>query len=319
MSRDAVLLTVPAAAAGERLDHFLARSLPEETRSALRRLIEDGRVTVEGERARKAGQALKPGMSVRVEAREKAGPAPRPEKIPLEVVHEDDDLVVVVKPAGLVVHPGHGHATGTLVHALLGRSTALAPAGGVLRPGIVHRLDRGTSGLLVVAKTDTAHRALQAAFAKREVEKKYLAVVWGHPRTPSGRIDRAIGRSRSDRTRMSVAAPRGRAATTMYRTVRRLPGFALLEVTLVTGRTHQIRVHLTSIGHPVVGDTRYGTRSWKTLREGSRKRALRAFDRVALHAASLAFRHPRTGRDLRFESPLPPEIEALLAALETAA
>jgi 23S rRNA pseudouridine1911/1915/1917 synthase len=313
-----VRLGVAAGDEGERLDHFLVRSIPGSTRSALGRLIAEGRVTVDGSPAGKAGLALKRGMSILVEMPEEET-ALRPEAIPLEVLHEDGDLLVLVKPAGLVVHPGHGRTTSTLVHALLGRGTRLAAAGGPLRPGIVHRLDRGTSGLLVVAKTDEAHRDLQAAFAKREVEKRYLALVWGHPRKASGTIERAIGRSRSDPTRMSVATRRARAATTVYETVRTLPGFALLAVTLVTGRTHQIRVHLTSIGHPVVGDTRYGARSPKSLPRGPRRDALERFDRVALHAASLAFRHPRTGRMLRFEAPLPSEFQGLLDALERAA
>ena len=319
MSEGRVRLEVAPNNEGERLDRFLARSLPDRTRSALRRLIADGRVTIDGAAAEKAGQSLRRGAAVVVDLPADAPALPAPESIPLDVLHEDDDLLVLVKPAGLVVHPGHARTTGTLVHALLGRGTRLASVGGPLRPGIVHRLDRGTSGVLVVAKTDEAHLRLQAAFAKREVEKRYVALVWGHPRKPSGTIERAIGRSRSDPTRMSVSARRGRAATTVYETVRTLPGFALLAVTIVTGRTHQIRVHLTSIGHPVVGDTRYGARSSRALPRGPRRDALERFDRVALHAASLAFRHPRDGRPLRFEAPLPPEFQGLLDALERAA
>jgi len=319
MSDDRVRLEVAPGDEGERLDRFLARSLPGRTRSALARMIHDGRVTIGGAKATKAGQSLRGGAAVVVDLPAETPALPQAEAIPLEVVHEDDDLLVLVKPAGLVVHPGHGRTTGTLVHALLGRGTTLAAAGGPLRPGIVHRLDRGTSGLLVVAKNDEAYHRLQAAFAKREVEKRYLALVWGHPRRAKGAIERAIGRSRVDPTRMSVSARSARAATTLYETVRTLPGFALLEVTLVTGRTHQIRVHLTSIGHPVVGDTRYGGRSAKALPRGPRREALERFDRVALHAASLAFRHPRDGRPLRFDAPLPAEFEGLLRALERAA
>jgi 23S rRNA pseudouridine1911/1915/1917 synthase len=293
--------------------------VPDRTRSALRRLIAEGHVTVDGATAGKAGLAVKPGMRLSIEIPDPASLAPGPEAIPVEVLFEDDDLLVLVKPAGLVVHPGHGNRTGTLINALLGRGTTLAQAGGAARPGIVHRLDRGTSGLLVVAKTDVAHRALQSSFSLREVEKTYLALVWGHPSPAAGKIDRAIGRSRADPTRMSTHARNARSATTLYRTVRTLPGFALLEISLVTGRTHQIRVHLSSIGHPVVGDPSYGSRSWKTIQDPARRDAIRRFERVALHAQQLAFRHPTTGKDLRFTAPLPEEFEALLRSLHSAA
>jgi 23S rRNA pseudouridine1911/1915/1917 synthase len=191
----------------------------------------------------------------------------------------------------------------------------LAPAGGAARPGIVHRLDKDTSGVMVVAKTDAAHRALAAKFARREVAKTYRALVWGRPQPPAGRIDDAIGRSRSDRTKMAVRAPRGRAATTIYRTVSSWPGFALLEIDLVTGRTHQIRVHFASRRHPVIGDTRYGGSPWKALRDPARRAAILAFPRIALHASRLAFAHPSTGAPLAFEAPIPLELGALLLAL----
>jgi 23S rRNA pseudouridine1911/1915/1917 synthase len=246
-------------------------------------------------------------------------PAPEPtsllpEAIPVEVLFEDRDLAVVDKPAGLVVHPGHGRPTGTLVHALLGRGVSLAPAGGTLRPGIVHRLDRETSGLLVVAKSDAAHRALARAFAERAVSKTYLALVWGRPVPAEGRIDRAVGRSRTDRTRMSIHAPRGRAAVTLYTTVERLAGATLLEVDLVTGRTHQIRVHFSAIGHAVVGDARYGGSPWKGLRPGPVRDALRETRRIALHARRLAFVHPITGEALEFRAPAPSDFETLVEA-----
>jgi 23S rRNA pseudouridine1911/1915/1917 synthase len=233
----------------------------------------------------------------------------------VDVVHEDEHLLVVLKPAGLVVHPGHGRRSGTLVNALLGRGTPLAPAGGTERPGIVHRLDRETSGLLVVAKTDEAHRALAASFARREIRKTYLALVWGHPDPAAGTIDRGIGRSRSDRKKMVVGARRSRSAVTSYRTIERLPGFALLEVDLVTGRTHQIRVHLESLRHPVVGDTRYGGRSARGLRDPALRAAILGFHRLALHAARLAFTHPTTGKPIALEAPLPGEFQALLEVL----
>ncbi len=319
MTGRTVRLTVPAESDGERLDVFLARSLEGQTRSALRRIIKDGGVTVDGAAAAKPGTDLKRGMEIEVALREPQAAGLTPEAIPIEVLYEDEDLVVVLKPAGLVVHPGHGRRTGTLVHALLGRGTVLAPSGAPDRPGIVHRLDRETSGVLVVAKTDRAYHALQAAFARRQVEKIYHALVWGRPDPASGAIKTAIGRSRSDPTRMSVTAARGREALTRYRTIERLPEFTLLEVRIVTGRTHQIRVHLSSIHHSVVGDTRYGGRSWRRLRDATRLDAIRSFGRLALHASSLAFVHPTTRCEVRVEAPLPPELEGLLETLRRAA
>ena len=305
MTRPPLRLAVPEEAAGARLDAFLAAREGSLTRSGWKRAIEGGRVRVEGEVVSKPGWTLRAGAAVEADL-----PDPEPssllgEEIPLSIVHEDEHLVVVDKPAGLVVHPGHGNRRGTLVHALLGRGTPLAPAGGEARPGIVHRLDKDTSGLLVVAKTDLAHRALAAAFAAREVSKTYLALARGTVRPESGRIDAAIGRSRRDPTKMALRVPRGRPATTIYRTVETLPGHTLLEIDLVTGRTHQIRVHLASRGNPVVGDDRYG---------GAR-RDRSAPGRLALHAARLAFRHPASGEMVRFASALPPELEALLVRL----
>lgn len=315
MSPETVRLEVPAESGGARLDVFLSSRLADRSRSALRRLILDGRVRVGGRTASKPGLAVTPGARVEIDLPPPPPPGPRAEPIPIDVVHEDEAIVVVMKPAGLVVHPGHGRRDGTLVSALLGRGTPLAAAGGPERPGIVHRLDRETSGLLVVAKNDAAYSTLASAFARREVEKTYLALVWGHPDPPSGTIRRAIGRSRSDPTRMSVRAARGRAAVTVYRTVERLPGFALLEVDLLTGRTHQIRVHLASIHHPVVGDSRYGGRPWRKLRSAGSRAAIDAFRRLALHAANLAFVHPGTGRPVRFAAPIPREFDDLLAVL----
>jgi len=226
-------------------------------------------------------------------------------------------LVVVDKPAGLVVHPGHGRRTGTLVNALLGRGTSLAPAGGAERPGIVHRLDAGTSGVIVVAKTDRAHRGLSNAFALRQVDKRYLALVWGHPDPPSGTIERGIGRSRNHPVKMAVRSTRGRArpALSHYRTLESMPGFAFLEVLPRTGRTHQIRVHLQSIHHPLVGDDRYGGRAWRGVQDPLKRKAIREFDRLGLHAADLAFDHPASGQRVRFSSPLPDLYQRLLEVL----
>lgn len=314
-----VRLDVAGEAAGERLDAFLASRVPALTRSGWKRLIEARHVTVDGCAQAKAGFVVKPGMTV-------ATTLPEPEKttltgetIPIEVVHEDEHLAVIMKPAGLVVHPGHGNRTGTVVHALIGRGMQLAEAGGALRPGIVHRLDKETSGLMIVAKSDAAHRALAAMFARREIRKTYQALVWGRPSPVSGRIDDAIGRSRGDRTKMAVRAPHARAATTLYRTIEALSGFTLLEIELVTGRTHQIRVHFASRKHPVIGDTRYGGAPWKALRDPERRAVVSSFTRLALHAFRLAFDHPVTGLPLRLEAPIPLEFAALLSTLRAAA
>jgi 23S rRNA pseudouridine1911/1915/1917 synthase len=299
---------------GRRLDLVLAGRLTDRSRSALRRLILRGHVRVDGRCASKPALDVRAGMRVEVE------PPPEPElpgplSIPIDVVHEDDDLAVVDKPAGLVVHPAPTRTGGTLVHALLGRGMPLAPAGGVERPGIVHRLDGPTSGLLVVAKTDRAYRALADAFARREVRKDYQALVWGRPDPQRGSIERPIGRSRSTPVKMSLSGRGSRPAITHYATREELPGFALLDVTIETGRTHQIRVHLQSIHHAIVGDERYGGRPWHGLQDPVKRRAVREFDRLALHAFKLAFRHPVTGRTVAFVAPLPEEFEALLRIL----
>jgi len=315
MTGGAVLVTVPEEAEGSRLDRFLTRHVPGQTRSFVQRLIREGRVTVDGAAAAKAGLGLRTGMQVRVDLPAAPSEALLPESIPVTVVAEDDAFIVVDKPAGLVVHAGHGCRDGTLVNALLGMGVALAPAGGRMRPGIVHRLDRETSGLVVVAKTDAAHRALARSFAERRVRKQYRAVVWGHPDPASQTISRRIGRSRSDRTRMSVHAPRGREALTRFRTLESFPGFAFLDVEIETGRTHQIRVHLQSIHHPVVGDARYGGRGWRGIVDPAARRVVRDLSRLALHASRLTFPHPATGEDVTFTADLPEDLVGLLAVL----
>jgi 23S rRNA pseudouridine1911/1915/1917 synthase len=315
MSGTSLSVEVAPEREGERLDRFLASELPEHTRSALKRLIRDGRVAVDGTVAAKAGLALRPGARVDIELPDTAAGAPQPESIPLDVAHEDDDLIVVVKPAGLVVHPAHAVPSGTVVNALLGRGTPLAPAGGEQRPGIVHRLDRDTSGLLIVAKTDAAHRGLSRAFAERRVHKTYLALCWGHPRPAEGEIDRRIGRSRTNPTRMCAGGRGSREALSRYRTLETLPSFAWLEVQPVTGRTHQIRVHLASIRHPLVGDATYGGQGWRGIQDPLKRKALKTFDRLALHAAALRFEHPVSGRELSLRAALPGELAALLDTL----
>ena len=266
----------------------------------------------------RAAARLRPGQQIEVEIPAPAVAEPAPEAIPLDVVFEDERLLVLDKPAFLAVHPGAGRTSGTLVNALLHHVKDLSGVGGVLRPGIVHRLDRGTSGLLVVAKDDAAHRALAAQFASRSVEKEYLAVVLGVPSPRQGRIDQPIGRHPVERKRMAVRAD-GRVARSSYRVIEAFDGAALVRVTIHTGRTHQIRVHLASIGHPVAGDARYGGTRAAPGRRAASRQALAGLQRPALHAARLAFDHPQDGRRLCFESPVPKDIEGVLAALRAAA
>ena len=310
-------LLVTASDAGQRLNRFAASRLPQLSRSRLRSLIELGHATVDGSPAKPALR-LRAGQAVRIREPAARAALPQPEDIPLRVVFQDERLLVIDKPAGLVVHPGAGRATGTLVNALLHQVTDLSGVGGVLRPGIVHRLDRGTSGLLVVAKDDAAHRALAAQFASRQVEKEYLALVLGVPSPPHGEVRAPIGRDPKHRKKMSVRTARGREARSSYSTVEAFDGAALLRVRIHTGRTHQIRVHLASIGHPVAGDGTYGGRREPASRRAEARDALASLTRPALHATRLAFAHPGSQQRLCFLSPLPPDLEAVLAALRVA-
>jgi len=302
---------------GLRLDVWLARRLPTLSRARLQALIAEGHVLLDGSPAR-ASARLRAGQAVRVDVPAPAPAVPQPEDIPIEVVHEDGRLVVVNKPAGLVVHPGAGNAGGTLVNALLGRVRDLSGVGGVLRPGIVHRLDRGTSGLLVVAKDDETHRSLVRQFASRTVEKEYLALVLGQPARATGEVDAPIGRDPVHRQKMSVRAPRGREARTSWRIEERFDGAALLRVRIHTGRTHQIRVHLASIGHPVAGDPVYGGTRTPSSRRAEARAALQSLERPALHAARLAFTHPASGDRLALEAPLPEDLHRVLERLRSA-
>ena len=308
------LVTLPAAARGRRLDQVLAEIIPGQSRAALQRLLRDGRVLVDGRAARPAAR-VRGGESVRVDL-----PAPipsdvAPEAIPLSVLYEDVDLIVVDKAAGMTVHPGAGRRAGTLVAALLHHCRDLSGVGGVERPGIVHRLDRDTSGVLVAAKNDAAHRALAAQFKARTVRKTYEALVWGRPRSLTGRIDGAIGRHPTARVRMAID-PQGRAARTAWRVASALGPVTLLEASPETGRTHQIRVHLASIGHPIVGDPLYGgTRAAPASGGAAERSALAAYDGMALHARRLEFTHPASGARLDFVAPRPEALERLLAAL----
>ena len=300
-----------------RLDLFLARRLPDASRSSIRRWILSGDVSLEGRRL-KPSSRLRPGDRIVL-----AIPAPKPshlipEPIPVRVLHEDADLLVVLKPAGMVVHPGAGVRSGTLVHALLAREDSLSHVGGEERPGIVHRLDRDTSGLLVVARNNAAHRSLSSQFAARRVGKIYLALVWGTPDPPKGRIEAPLGRHPTVRTRIAIRPVGGREAVTEFRTLETLGSFTFLEVRILTGRTHQIRVHLRHLGHPVVGDTRYGGSGFRQLRSPRLREVLEAFGRLALHASVLEFVHPSTGVALRFHAPLPDDFERLLSRLREA-
>ena len=280
---------------------FLASADPTLSRTAAARLARAGAVRVNG-RAARAAERVREGDVVEFD-RPFASPANlEPEPIPLEVLYEDGDLLVVVKPAGMVVHPAAGHATGTLVHALLGRGGPWSTAGGAQRPGIVHRLDRGTSGLMLVARNDVAHRALAAQLAKRTLNRAYLAIVRGLVRTDAGELEGPIGRDPADRKRMAVVE-HGRHALTGYEVVERLRGHTLLRCRLLTGRTHQVRVHLAAFGHPVAGDRQYAR-----ARQGDAGRPM-------LHAFRLRFRHPSSGEVMEFEAPPPADFTAFLESL----
>jgi 23S rRNA pseudouridine1911/1915/1917 synthase len=315
---EAHALRVAPDEAGLRLDAWLARRLPALSRSRIQALIADGHVRLAGAPARAAAR-VRAGQSAVVTIPAASAARPRAEDIPLRVVYEDAQLLVVDKPAGLVVHPGAGVEGGTLVNALLARVRDLSGVGGVLRPGIVHRLDRGTSGLIVVAKDDETHRALARQFATRTVDKEYLALVLGVPAAGSGQIAAPIGRDPLQRKRMSTRAPRGREARTSWTLVERFDGAALLRVRIHTGRTHQVRVHLASIGHPVAGDSVYGGTRAPSSRSPAAREALASLTRPALHAARLAFAHPASGRRLAFEAALPADLEQVLGALRAVA
>lgn len=294
--------------AGARLDQSVALQA-ELSRSQARRWIDEGRVVVNGTQ-RVASHRVVVGDLIAINPPEPVASSLEPEKIPVPILFEDSHVVVVDKPAGLVVHPAPGHPSGTLVNALLFHCGDLAGIGGVLRPGIVHRLDRGTSGVMVVAKHDAAHAALSAQFHDHTIERMYRALVRGVPREDEGRIDQPIGRHAKDRKRMSVAAPVSRAAQTVWHVKKRFlkSERTWLEVLPETGRTHQIRVHLSSVGLPLVGDPVYGRRGRK-LPEGSP-------GRPALHAERLGFVHPSSGERVQFQAPLPEDLVSLLAKLE---
>ncbi|NLW08066.1 MAG: RluA family pseudouridine synthase [Clostridia bacterium] len=301
---DIFAIEVPPEASGKRLDAWLAARLPELSRSRLQQLISEGELSLDGKSCLKANYRLRGGEKIRLHIPPPTQLEAVPEPIPLDILYEDDYIIVVNKPRGMVVHPAPGSRQGTLVNALLYNCTNLSGINGILRPGIVHRLDKDTSGLLVVAKTDTAHRDLAAQIKARTVERVYQALVHGVVSSPRGRIEAPIGRHPVDRKRMAVTLKNSRPACTHYQVLERFNKYTLLKVKLETGRTHQIRVHMAYLGHPLVGDPKYGPR-----------RCPFAIDGQLLHAGYLAFRHPLRGERLVFTSPLPPIFTAILEQL----
>ncbi|WP_150286083.1 RluA family pseudouridine synthase [Rhabdaerophilum calidifontis] len=324
-------IEITPAEAGTRLDKALAGHLGDLSRARIQTLIAAGHVAVDGEMVRDAARRLRGGETIRLDRPPPEPAEPRGEAIPLAILYEDADLVVLDKPAGMVVHPAGGHESGTLVNALIAHCGAsLSGINGVLRPGIVHRLDKETSGVMVAAKNDHAHRALAAQFADHgrtgPLERRYLALVWGELPRRSGTIDAAIARSSANREKMIVSrAAQARFAITHYDAIETFAaggrGLAsLIACRLETGRTHQIRVHLAHIGHPLLGDPLYGSgfRTREANLPPAARQALERLGRQALHAEMLAFAHPRTGETMRFESPPPPDFAALVAALAEA-
>ncbi len=299
-----------------RADRYLADATGTLSRSRVKLLIEGGRATRDGSVFTQPAEPIRPGSAYVLTQPEPVSATPLPQAIPFTILYEDGQLIVLDKPAGLVVHPAPGNQDGTLVNALLAHCGDTLPGiGGERRPGIVHRLDRDTSGVMVVAKTEQALATLSAAFAARDIERAYVALVWGLPNPPAGEIEGAIGRDPRDRKRMALVTRGGKPALTRYRTLGVFhAAISLLECRLATGRTHQIRVHLSAGGHPVVGDPVYLRRipaASRSVPEPARSLLL-DFPRQALHAAMLGFRHPASGAELRFESPLPADLKSLL-------
>jgi 23S rRNA pseudouridine1911/1915/1917 synthase len=317
--------TIPVDGGGERLDKALAAGLPDLSRSRVQALLEQGHVREAGRTITDASLRVKPGQTFDVFIPEAEPAEPEAQDIPLAVVFEDEDVLVIDKPAGLVVHPAAGNPDNTLVNALLGHcGDSLSGIGGVKRPGIVHRLDKDTSGLMVVAKNDRAHHGLTEQFTDRSLSRTYHALVWGVPSPRQGRIEGAIGRSGADRKKMAVVEHGGKHAATRYRVLKSFGmGAALVECVLETGRTHQIRVHMAHIGHPLVGDQLYGR--GRSGRPGgkhaanlpdSARGALTSFPRQALHAVGLTFKHPGSAEVMSFSAPTPKDFDELLVILE---
>ncbi|MFN0119219.1 MAG: RluA family pseudouridine synthase [Blastocatellia bacterium] len=312
---DQIDLTAPPEAAGTRLDAWLATQLADSSRAAIQRAIEAGDATV-NDRVIRASYKLRAGDVIHLELPDAAPLEAQPENIPLDIVHEDAEVIVVNKPAGMVTHPGAGIRSGTLANALVWHFQQL-PADAA-RPGIVHRLDAGTSGLIVVARTERAHIDLARQFESRTVQKTYTALVYGQVTLDEGRIDAPIGRDPRNRVRMAVRPTGdGREALTFYRVSRRFREFSLLDVIIKTGRTHQIRVHLGHLRHPVAGDHMYGNGRINGVRDSRVRAVLERMDRPFLHAARLSFRHPASGADMSFTAPLPAELQSFLTLIES--
>lgn len=317
--RETIRLTVPPGQHRARLDVYLTHKVENATRSKVQQGIDAGNVTVNGKAARSSYQ-VQPGDDIVVIIPGTPPPDVLPEAIPLDIVYEDDVLLVVNKPAGMVTHPAYNNYTGTLVNALLHHTSFLGGGGEALRPGIVHRLDKDTSGLLVVAKADSAHAYLSHQFARRTIEREYRAIVWGKMRSQSGTIDAALARSKRDRKKVAVMRD-GKPATTEYAVQQTWRYLSMLQLHLLTGRTHQIRVHLAHIGHPVFGDPTYGGRTptWGGLtgkRSQQAANLLKVMQRQALHARTIGFVHPVSKQPMRFESPLPVDMQELINRLE---
>jgi 23S rRNA pseudouridine1911/1915/1917 synthase len=308
-----ITIVLDDAALGRRLDRALADAAPELSRVRIQALMAAGRVTRDGAPATDASAPARPGQHIVIAIPPPVAAYPQAQEIPLAIVFEDEEMLVIDKPAGLVVHPGAGNPDRTLVNALLAHcGEQLSGIGGVRRPGIVHRLDKDTSGLMVAAKTDRAHAALSGQLQARTLKRIYNAVVWGWPNPSAGRIEGDIGRSPNDRQRMAIVASGGKPAVTHYSRLRALKGAALVECRLETGRTHQIRVHMASIGHPLIGDKLYGAKR----QPKDAPTSARSFHRQALHATQISFLHPLTKAEMCYRSVMASDLSALIADLE---
>ena len=309
-------LLVPEKDQGRRLDQFLSEANLNLSRSQAKRLIEKKLILL-NKGLTKPSAHVKAGDIISGNLPKPESLSLKPEPIPLNILYEDSSIVVIDKPSGMVVHPAYGNPSGTLVNALLHHCKDLAGINGILRPGIVHRLDKGTSGVMVVAKDDEAYRHLTKQFKNRTVEKVYLAIVYGRFNQDEGSIDSAIGRHPSERKRMSTKTKKGRPAITLWKVIERLDGFTLLEILPRTGRTHQIRVHLSSMGHPLLGDPLYGRKGRPgAIRDSILRECLKKMNRQSLHAQRLEFNHPRTGERIEFVSPIPQDMSNLLSFLQ---
>ena len=306
--------TVGEAQHGLRLDRALGELFSDYSRNFLANLVTDGRVRIDGTPATKPSQRVETGQRLEIDVPDAAPSGIASQEIPLTVLHEDADVVVIDKPAGLVVHPAAGHADGTLVNALLFHVKDLSGVGGEIRPGIVHRLDKDTSGVMIIAKHDAAHRKLTEAWNTERVRKEYVALVYGTPSNDRGTIEAPIGRDPRDRKRMAVVAG-GRAAITDYEVAERLRYVSLVRCRLRTGRTHQIRVHMKHLGHPIVGDPVYSGPQWRGIPDKKVQKLLSSLERQMLHAARITFAHPTSGISMTFEAPLPEDFAKVIEAM----